>query len=780
MPAVRQGILQAGAPSAARTIAQVLACLHYLKQTLTPTLDTKEKPFQCPDCAKAFTRKDLLTRHSRLAHSATVTGEFTHALPSPQTLKGPQSSTYDHVNPAISLEPQPGSGISMPSFSSSVHPQFNSDLGFGTVDPLPEPYIDEFTAFMDSIAIPSHSFSPSYQPMPTFSPEFRPAVATTVPTRSHEIAMQVEPPFISNTVIAAPVSPFSSRLPSLQPEEPPQRQNPAPETSANMNLLVTDSCCEQFRAEMVQFAGLLPVPFVLPSRHTLGRLIAGYFNTFHEHYPFLHIPTLRLQSLSLELFLGICAVGARYAREPEMSTDIFRAAKAVAMERIRQRRQVRFSKSNGNDRPQNTSPVETSGPGSPGIHTAADLQLTQAMVLLIAVATWFNREPETYEALSIRSLLDSLMREGTVVQGMQDTLADRGDNWHEWLRSEAVRRTRFVVFCFFNLHTIVFDLPPMMLASELDLQLPCPEQQWKATSQGAWQRMRCPSDQPQNFQTAFKCLFTDPKSPDHHRMLPQFSALGGCILIHAIIQRIWLVRNAWSPGPREGLPLAAIDTFERALKAWSYYWERGRERSIDPLSPNGPLSFTSTALLRLAYIRIHMDLGPARSLSTWDPHLIARSLDRSPSLPRDDKITRAALHCAHALSIPVRLGIKFIARTQVVYWSNQHALCSLECAVMLAKWLEGVTRPHPSLLPPISDAERRVLTFVAQLLAEADYKQTPDQFMQRRETMSAQSVRLWATLYHCDSVWELVDLIGQSLEVYADLLDARYGQWSRN
>jgi hypothetical protein len=39
------------------------------------------------------------------------------------------------------LEPQLGGNFLMPGFASTVHPQFTSDLGFGTVDPIAEPYI---------------------------------------------------------------------------------------------------------------------------------------------------------------------------------------------------------------------------------------------------------------------------------------------------------------------------------------------------------------------------------------------------------------------------------------------------------------------------------------------------------------------------------------------------------------------------------------------------------------------------------------------------------------
>ncbi|KAJ5631964.1 hypothetical protein N7490_008303 [Penicillium lividum] len=75
---------------------------------------------------------------------------------------------------------------------------------------------------------------------------------------------------------------------------------------------------------------------------------------------------LRLHSLSWELFLAKCAVGARYAREPEMSLNILRVTKAVVMERMRERRPEY---------------------GTLSVCSAADLQITQAMLLLITAAT---------------------------------------------------------------------------------------------------------------------------------------------------------------------------------------------------------------------------------------------------------------------------------------------------------------------------------------------------------------------------------------------------------
>jgi hypothetical protein len=35
----------------------------------------------------------------------------------------------------------------------------------------------------------------------------------------------------------------------------------------------------------------------------------------------------------------------------------------------------------------------------------------------------------------------------------------------------------------------------------------------------------------------------------------------------------------------------------------------------------------------------------------------------------------------------VRLGVDHVARSQAFFWSVRHSLASLECAVLLGKWL---------------------------------------------------------------------------------------------
>jgi hypothetical protein len=659
----------------------------------------------------------------------------------------------------------------------------------GQLDSFAPDFADDFSAFMDTVPNLSYTFSPTYQPLPVLFNYPDPSLQATFEAGNasrvseHQNVSRIErtlPPVHTDSMLSR----YGSRLPSLQPED---KQLSAVVGKHRMTLndrhfLVTADHREWLTNNCVEcFGHPINDGFTLPSRHALSRYIGSYFKNFHDHYPFFHVPTMQMEEMNAELLLAIAALGARYTREEEAGIDLYTTVRSMAMERLRRRQSagvIDFRAQQGSASGSGISQFDhLDHVSEPDEGESQIVQLMQTLLLLIAIATWYKREPAAAEALSIRSVLHSLTQEDDAQQKQEST----ADDWRGWIRYETLKRTQLVIFCFFNIHTILFDLPPMMLASELDLDLPCSEAEWRAPTEQEWRKLRGPSmlETPrQSFQDALVDLYANNASSNKpsHPSAAGFSALAGCALIHAVIQQIWLVRNSRIPSLHRGrrnLSSEEINTFEQALKRWAYYWERNQESSMDPLSPDGPVTFTSTALLRLAYIRLNMDLGPVRSLSSWDPHTVARSLHQSAKAERNEKLTRAALHCAHALSIPVKLGINYVAQTQLIHWSNQHALCSLECALLLAKWLQEVSLTEPS--PPLTASENRVLEFIVQLVAETEYKVSCERILQQKTRLSAMTVRLWAKLYQSSSVWETVNLIGKSLQIYAELLEADNG-----
>jgi hypothetical protein len=138
-----------------------------------------------------------------------------------------------------------------------------------------------------------------------------------------------------------PLSRFGSRLPSLEPEEQnsvekqPVLRADSSRTSPPWKISGKDH--REIQMKLVEFATVLPSGFTLPSRHALSQFFEGYINGFHQHLPFLHVPTLEASKCAPELLLAIVAVGAQYRFESNKGNNLWYAARAIAFEQTRRR-----------------------------------------------------------------------------------------------------------------------------------------------------------------------------------------------------------------------------------------------------------------------------------------------------------------------------------------------------------------------------------------------------------------------------------------------------------
>ena len=643
-------------------------------------------------------------------------------------------------------------------------------------------------------------------------------------------------------------SQFGSRLPSVQPDE--TRSAPDRQTTLSEAIDLGDSHAPEF-PDLIEFSesdiypsesktktrsrthakeslsplttadrkcileriaefSTVPASFQLPTRLSLARYIRGYIDGFHEHLPFLHIPSMKVETSSVELLLAMAAVGSQYCFEADKGVELFNAARAIATERIRRRdvriasyssRLGRHPESSCSDRRSSRSSMDStasagrpfsrqSGPclqnaplelqrrlstpiTSPASTAASDeaeslMQTAQALLILMAMATWGKHKEILREAMAIQSILGSLVRE----DGLRDiprTVNTEGD-WESWNRSESILRTKYIVYCFFNLHSIVYDIPPLILNSEIDMRLPSSASEFKASTATEWRDMReRGGTQPTQFQRALRGLFSGTSAQDCNNT---HSSLGNYILIHAIIQQIFLVRQTARGrfDSSSDLPSEDIAPLEQALRSWQLCWERSPESSLDPMNSDNPVSFNSTALLRLAYVRLNMNTGPSRALGTRDPVQIAHALKSMPLIQPTPKLMRALLHSVHALSIPVKIGVRLVARMQTFIWSIQHSLCSLECALLLSKWLEAVSAI--SATEPLTKDEERILLTIRTMLAETDFSVAEgDDSRETARYLNVGVLRVWASIFRGSQTWAVVDIIGTSLDLYADMLD---------
>jgi hypothetical protein len=138
-------------------------------------------------------------------------------------------------------------------------------------------------------------------------------------------------------------------------------------------------------------------------------------------------------------------------------------------------------------------------------------------------------------------------------------------------------------------------------------------------------------------------------------------------------------------------PVLTVFSISRsALQQWTLSWQQTPESNLEPLDPNGPLPFTSSALLSLAYVRNCFDIFQIRKLSTWAPDQIAQVLQNSFPVDRKQNTLLAAYHAANLLSTLVKLGVQYFKHNQAVLWSIEAALCGLDCSIFLEKWFRRV------------------------------------------------------------------------------------------
>ncbi|KAG6361139.1 hypothetical protein INS49_009363 [Diaporthe citri] len=602
----------------------------------------------------------------------------------------------------------------------------------------------------------------------------------------------------------AGTSSFPSRFPSLAPEASTDGTGRLQDEVMRAPLWrISSNDHGVIKSRLDEFSSVLPNDFVFPSRHTLTRYLEGYISGFQEHLPFLHIPTLNPSEIAPELLLAIASVGAQYRFESHRGHALWYAAKAVALEQIRRRHShevhtllptpaaysphsTRASPSSGfrhsfnsvhSDRPMTQETHrEPYSPNNP----QSRLETIQALLLLFSVGLW-GAKAILQDALSLQSQLALLIRD----EGLNSNSTQIAD-WETWVRNEGSNRTKLIAYCYFNLCSVAYNSPPVLFTSEMNLYLPGPARLWRAESSWAWrdarqsvQYMELP------LQEALSRLLHRPSQGP----LNDLTSLGNYVLIHALIQHIYLLKqtsfaNTSRYDMHRGLKAEDVEEVTQALRVWQLGFEEHRMRITQSAQqmgsenfPGGPVSFDATALSRLAHIRLHTDLAPARALESREPYAAANIFNGLALLPRGPRLNKAILQAVHALSMLVKAGINYIARTKSLEWSMQHSF-------LLAKWL--MTMASMSATEMQTAEEKSILASIRTIVDETEYAvpidpslaaQQPSRMdgslndSQKLRQLASAVLRIWAKTFKGEHIFELVKTMGHGLEIYSNTLD---------
>ena len=603
------------------------------------------------------------------------------------------------------------------------------------------------------------------------------------------------------------ISRFGSPLPSVRPNKRNEaRLGPSrPEVLAQPPPAWKVSTPEynDLKKKVSALVSVLPREFVLPSKHTFSRYLEGCINGLLEHMPNVHIPTWTVGSSSTDLLLSMAAIGAQFRFEKYMAVRLFYAAKSAIMHQLRAiqgetvvgvlSRAPSLHGASGETSPRSIRDLQfnhnhnQTTPSDSGAtsYQKERLQTMQAIICLMVLGSWGPREL-VGEAIAFQSLLAELVRaDGLGPESDYKTEfdvygeSDRG--WKRWIHAESLRRTKLMAYTFINLQSVAYNVSPCMLTSEIRFNTPASHEEWRANTAEAWDIARRTSKiATTSFAEAFRSLFQSSESGANTPIMPS-CAIGNYALMFGILQTIFFLREGSATIPNRqdtrNLRPDDIESLSQALQNWQSRWENSPESNNDPQSSTGPVAFNSTALLRLAWIRLYSDLGPCRNLASRNPSVIVEAFKSCPPLHRQASLTPALLHAAHALSVPVRLGIRYVAKTQTLKWSVQHSMANLEGCVFLSKWFETVASTLATA--PLTSQELGIIHLIRSIVLESGFFRedafapaVDEHGWQRLIQHIATAVAsLWAEVFSGDHLFEMVSTIGTSLNIYAKLLE---------
>ena len=476
---------------------------------------------------------------------------------------------------------------------------------------------------------------------------------------------------------------------------------------------IDETTYDRMCAEVEELSQGLPHSCSLPSRDALARYMDKYFYCIHRYLPFIHPATFYPSGKTTDLLLAVAMTGASYAFEPSKAHDLYFLSKLMIMRRIQ------------------SGPVSSTA-NSFGVQETSDVEkgasLIQTLLLLTLFASWAG-ETLSADALSMRHQLASMIRQ----EGLVETAAlVQSVDWLSWVAAEQRRRTLLAAYVLFNMHSIAFGVPPMIMNYEISLSLPSAMTQWEAQDSVQWQEIASPS--PVSFHQALQSLRGD----DECGALA--SSYTAYILIHGLLQQTYIDRHS-----SLGLKSDVIKQLEHSLSNWQSAWERSPEFNLDPYTSQGPMGANATALFRLAYIQLIPDWKVQARLEVIST---TGQIVKSPQLVRSSQVHKAILHSIHALGLIVQHGVAMVSSMSMPFWTIEHSMCGVECAILLQSWLEGLASTAES--NDLSKVDTELLQIISTIMKDADAGKMPDMsagYSSYCREISKMTASLWYRAY---------------------------------
>lgn len=260
------------------------------------------------------------------------------------------------------------------------------------------------------------------------------------------------------------------------------------------------------------------------------------------------------------MVLGLLTVGAQYRFEYRNAERLFHAGKEIVLERLSKDSHAQPAASS----PHYNSPRQLQQPVPPSASsTWQQMENIRALLALMSYATWEVRTDLLQEAFGLQSLLVRCLREAGLSESTTVLQKHRNLQWHEWAEEESIRRTKFIAFCFVHMHSVAYNVYPVLRSSEIHLRLPCSTAEWKARTPSEWEAaQKGVGSQQLFFQDALSLLLQQSRATTLLDPIP--APLGNYILLHGLLQRIHLVSELSLPNRDQfvSLPTEELNKLE--------------------------------------------------------------------------------------------------------------------------------------------------------------------------------------------------------------------------
>ncbi|PSN61602.1 hypothetical protein BS50DRAFT_143423 [Corynespora cassiicola Philippines] len=554
--------------------------------------------------------------------------------------------------------------------------------------------------------------------LPEFSHTVQPATAASVP--SSPIPRSRASPEISRNLSDHPV--FSPTNDSLVVSERMMRQ-----LSESLYRVRSDRSNVQ-----------------LPSRYALSRFVRCAIDYISKHIPCMHVATTRLEDCVPELILALSALGAEYSFEFQQAKDLFLASTNL----------VDF---------QSHWQQEYSGQSDV---PASSLQSMQTLLILLRLAIVERDRSILSQILQLQHklvlALRTLMDDNCDCTNVGDATA-----WHRWIEKESIKRMRLMAFCSLSLLNLTHNISNAFQWCEIAMPIACSRDLWEAPDALSWHSLlRSGMEQ---------CIEPSSSSSFLQEVLDQgldtfeFSALQNNIFLHAILQRVDLLKQLYGPFNSTQQWPSRLTKIHTALYQISYKYSTRSRLDYGTMNlTKETLNLNSFAILGIGLIRTASVMDFNALLQSRSPLHVTLALKRAPLPTRSSRATSAAFHATMVLEKLAFIGLNRFPRKQDIIWDFEFWICAFECAIFHARWLMRLSNTAPNQSQ--SQEETKVLcetrAVVAEGLASLELKEDSLTSQETPLELSLVLLRVWASILSNNAQLPLVQMLGESLLSY--------------